>query len=552
VFKKMLWIVTALGMLVSALAGCAAPTPQIIEKQVTVEKPVIQTVLVPATPQVVEKQVTVEKSVVQTVVVTPTPAVNKAKYIFVFIGDGMGVAQRNAAELYLAATKGGSGRPEDTDLLMNTFPAQGMNTTYDLTSVIPDSASTATAISTGYKTKSGVINMDGEGKTKYTAITEVAKSKGWKVGIISSVSLDHATPAAFYAHQASRSKMYEITMEFAKSNFDYFAGGQFLKSKGADGQPDALETAKSNGFTIVTGKAGLDGLKPGVGKVLATSEMVDKDAAMYYDLDRPADQPSLADFVRKGVELLDNPTGFFMMVEGGKIDWACHANDAGASIRDTLALDSAVAEAVKFYEKHPKDTLIIVTGDHETGGMTIGFAGTQYSSFMDKIKNQKMSYIEFDKKLAEYKKTHTPENAKLTDVLPLVEQAFGLKTISAEERAALEKKVKDTQDKEASQKLGVALTELELKVLGEAFAESMKDAKIRSKDEHAYLLYGGYEPFTVKLTTILNQKSGIGWTSYSHTGVPVQTSALGVGHEAFNGYYDQTDIHKKMIKLAGF
>lgn len=88
------------------------------------------------------------------------------------------------------------------------------------------------------------------------------------------------------------------------------------------------------------------------------------------------------------------------MIEGGKIDWACHANDAAASIHDTLAMDAAVAEAVEFYKKHAGETLIIVTGDHETGGMTIGFAGTQYASFVDKIRNQKMSYIEFGKKLA--------------------------------------------------------------------------------------------------------------------------------------------------------
>jgi len=127
----------------------------------------------------------------------------KAKYLFLFIGDGMGVAQRNAAELYLAREKGVS-RPEDARLVMNTFPAQGMNTTYDLTSVIPDSASTATAISCGHKTKSGVIGEDAEAKVSYENIAEVAKRKHFKVGILSTVSLDHATPAAFYAHVPSR------------------------------------------------------------------------------------------------------------------------------------------------------------------------------------------------------------------------------------------------------------------------------------------------------------------------------------------------------------
>ncbi len=102
------------------------------------------------------------------------------------------------------------------------------------------------------------------------------------------------------------------------------------------------------------------------------NELVDKDAAMYFTLDQGLNMQnahvSLAEYVAKGIELLYNPEGFFMMVEGGKIDWACHSNDAAASIHDVIALDEAVAEAVKFYKKHPRETLIIVTADHETGG----------------------------------------------------------------------------------------------------------------------------------------------------------------------------------------
>jgi len=97
----------------------------------------------------------------------------------------------------------------------------------------------------------------------------------------------------------------------------------------------------------------------------------------------------------------------------------------------------------------------------------------------------------------------------------------------------------------------MTLTDRELKVLQEAFKQSMLGKKERAQDDYTYLLYGGYEPLSVKLTTILNNKAGIGWTSYSHTGVPMQTSALGVGHELFNGYYDQTDIYTKMMKMTG-
>lgn len=91
-------------------------------------------------------------------------------------------------------------------------------------------------------------------------------------------------------------------------------------------------------------------------------------------LDADNQEWQLADYVDKGIEMLDGDQGFFMMVEGGKIDWACHANDAGSTIHDTAAMSKAVDRAIEFYNAHPDETLIVVTGDHETGGLTIGFA----------------------------------------------------------------------------------------------------------------------------------------------------------------------------------
>ncbi len=490
-----------------------------------------------------------------------------AKYIFLFIGDGMGVAQRNAAELYKASTANPDARPEDTKLLMNTFPAQGMNTTYDLTSIIPDSASTATAIASGYKTASGVIGMNPDGTESYEYITEVAKAQGWKVGVISTVSLDHATPAAFYSHVPTRKLMYDISVDLANSEFDYFAGGQLKakNSKDSEGKnlPNAMGVAFNNDFKIAKGRAAFDALEPGAGKVIAINEIVDADSAMSYTLDQDADYIKLSEFVDKGIELMDNPDGFFMMIEGGKIDWACHANDAAASIQDTIAFDDAIAVAYDFYEQHPDETLIVVTGDHETGGLTIGFAGTGYSAYFDRIQNQKMSYIEFDNRFAEFKAAN-PE-ATLEDALPLIEEAFGLYVIPADEKEVLLQAIRDGAVEGASEEAqkaaaeaettlynSMALTDLELPIVQQAFEQSMLGKEERATDDYTYLLYGGYDPLSIKLTTILNQKAGLAWTSYSHTGTPVQTSAVGVGAELFNGYYDQTDIHTKMMQIAGF
>jgi alkaline phosphatase len=176
-----------------------------------------------------------------------------------------------------------------------------------------------------------------------------------------------------------------------------------------------------------------------------------------------------------------------------------------------------------------------------------------------------MSYLEFDKKLNEYKRHHTIADAKFEDMLPLIKEAFGLRVMSAAEKAAVEKAVCAGKNPEASQQVkeaaqkasadlesGLILTDLELKVLQEAFQQSLRGEKERAKDDYTYLMYGGYEPLAVKLTTILNNKAGIGWTTYSHSGVPVQTSALGVGAQKFNGYYDQTDIYRKIMSIAGF
>ncbi len=184
--------------------------------------------------------------------------------------------------------------------------------------------------------------------------------------------MNHATPAAFYAHQASRNSYYEIGEELIASNFDYFAGGGLLKPTGADQDIENLyDLAADAGYKIIKTQAEAEKLTAADGKTIVIDEHLADSDAMAYELDRPEDQWSLADYVEKGIEVLDNDNGFFMMVEGGKIDWACHANDAASTIADTIALDDAVGKVVDFYNEHPEETLILVTGDHETGGLTI-------------------------------------------------------------------------------------------------------------------------------------------------------------------------------------
>ncbi|MCL2046962.1 MAG: alkaline phosphatase [Oscillospiraceae bacterium] len=461
---------------------------------------------------------------------------NIPKYIFLFIGDGMSYVQVQSASYYLGSLNSEYGT-EQVDLSFMDFPTVGTAMTWDLTSFAPDSASTATAIATGNKTWSGTINMDSTLTKPLETITEKLKNQlGYGIGIISSVNIDHATPAAFYAHQPSRGNVYEIGLEMISSNFDYFAGGMLQSARLTD-RKAILELATEAGYTVHTTYAASATLKPSDGKAILIAENLDSGLAMNYSLDALPGEWSLADYTAKGIEMLHanfGDTGFFMMVEGGKVDWAGHANDAAANIHDMLAMDDAIKLAIEFYNKYPDDTLIIVTGDHETGGMTIGFAGTDYDTFMANLAQQSVTYEVFSNvNVKEYKENNTPFSTVLNDI----ESLFGLMRSSRAARAAHPTLV---------------LNEYEMVMLRDAYERTLKTGS-GTKDtmtQAEYVLYGTYDPLTVTITHILNNKSGIGWTSYAHTGVPVPVFALGVGSDLFEGYYHQEEIFYVLAGLT--
>ena len=255
-------------------------------------------------------------------------------------------------------------------------------------------------------------------------------------------------------------------------------------------------------------------------------DLADSDS-MSYDMDRANGEWALSDYVAKGIEVLNNDKGFFMMCEGGKIDWACHANDAGATVTDTLAMADAVQVAVDFAKEHPEETLILVTGDHETGGLTIGFAGTDYDTYLDTLANQTISYAQFDE---QYVKGYKENGTSFEDAMKDVETLFGLK-LTGEENDRL------------------VLTEYETQRLRTAYDLAMSDYNADDFTQEQYVLYGTYNPFSVTVTHILNNKAGVDFTSYSHTGLPVAVFADGIGAEDFGGYYDNTEIYNKLANL---
>jgi len=437
---------------------------------------------------------------------------HKAKYIFLFIGDGMGIIHVNATEAYRAALEGKIGNKK---LNFTQFPSVAVATTYAADRYITDSGAAGTALATGNKTAIETISMDASKRKKFKSIARMAKEKGMKVGIVTTVFMNDATPAVFYAHQSNRSMLKEISRELATSDFDFFGGGGLLKTK------NASELLASNGYSYFENKRVLDDINKNHGKVYLACPVRDEAEACRYSIDQNSEDIPLKDITKKAIEVLDNPNGFFVMIEGGKIDWAAHVNDAGSVFGDVIAFDDAIAEALKFYQKHQEETLIVVTSDHETGGMSLGTASMEYDLALAKIKNQKISVYELDKMINEYKSKHTPDASKLSDVMPFVTMNFGL----------------------GDKKKGLELTSDDKVILNNAFYETINSKK-KQKNKDS-------EVFSMEVSRMLDQKAGISWATFVHTGAPVLIFSKGNGADLFKGYIDNTDVPKNIIKAAG-
>lgn len=444
------------------------------------------------------------------------------KYVFLFIGDGMGIVQAHVAEVYRHAVKNvGAADPKSgiEKLSMSSFPVMGLMTTYSANQQTTDSAAAGTAIATGRKTANETDSMDPAGKLCYASVADAARARGMKVGIVSSTSITDATPAVFYAHQSSRGQQYEIGLQLAASPFEYFAGGKVGEAEGLQG--NVLELAARNGLKVVTTREALAECRPGQ-RVLFQDRMP-------CEMDRPAHGVTLAELTAKGIELLDNPDGFFMMVEGAKIDGAGHNNDARTLIGETLALDAAIDEALRFYREHPLETLIVVTADHETGGMTLNTDGRKSPLGIASLAAQKRSWPAFSSEVFtpfKQKQAWTSTADNIPDDLKLsIRDSFGL----------------DWEELGDAQK----------DTLEDAYDASMATrGKLDEKGRRPSLPgYGRYEPLPVTVSRVVGDRAGIGWTTTSHTCVPVPVRALGAAAYHFDGFYDNTDIAKKLAGI---
>ena len=305
-------------------------------------------------------------------------AQQKAKYVFYFIGDGMGFNHVSLTEYWLGYTQDVfDSRP----LSFSAFPVLGWAVTHSESNLITDSAAAGTALSTGSKTKNGML-ATGPDSTALESISYKIHDAGYKVGISSTVGINHATPAAFYGHNVNRGNYYEIASEIPASEFEFFAGGGAIESTGDDeDRVSVYEAIEKGGYVIAEGMDDFASKKDGR---LRTE--------LPYAIDMKEDDMTQADLVRASIDFLyeEDGEGFFVMSEGGRIDWASHGNDTKAVILETLSLSDAVAEAVRFYNEHPDETLIVVTADHETGGLTLSWE-KGYNLYLDKLEEIRCS-----------------------------------------------------------------------------------------------------------------------------------------------------------------
>lgn len=294
----------------------------------------------------------------------------KAKYVFLFIGDGMGSTHVAVAESYLSYLQGKLG---GAMLTMSQFPYYGTATSYSADANVTDSSAAGTAISCGVKTYNGGLGIDAEGNEARSMAYDL-KDDGYQVGIISTVPINHATPGAFYASSSSRNDYYGISKQIVESGFEFFAGSGFIDFRGKGDKEEATDIyLEKNGYEVSYGIAEFKEEAAGKAKVVFCQESnKEESAGNYVSSGKIAEDATLGQMLQLGMEFFDDDEPFFFMCEGGKIDWTAHANKVMPMIMDILEFDEAIAVAYEFYKKHPKETLIVVTADHETGGISLG------------------------------------------------------------------------------------------------------------------------------------------------------------------------------------
>ena len=437
-------------------------------------------------------------------VVLTMSAAKQPKYIFYFIGDGMGLSPVLCSETYNRTVLG-----NDKPLIFMQFPTVSYATSYSANNTITDSAAAGTALSTGHKTNNSMLGLSPD-KQPVTSIAAELKEQGYGIAIATTVDPDDATPAAFYAHVEKRSMFYEIAQDMAASGYDLFAGGR-LRGKTPEGGKDVKTILSEAGYTVVNGPQGFEANKNRDKLVLlSTTEKLDH---VGYAIDYQPGALTLPFITQACIEheMRVSPDKFFIMIEGGLIDHSLHANDAATTVKEVLDFEKSIRIAYEFYLQHPKETLILVTADHNTGGMAAGVSGGPYNLPLKNIDYQKISI-----------------ETMQADCRAMVESG---KIMSWDEMKAY-------LEKNFGLYGAITVSEKNDKLLQDAYNATF----VAKNAEDNRTLYASLSSFVQTTYDVLDKITGIGWTTNGHTGDFVPVYAIGVGSELFEGFHDNTDL----------
>ncbi|MBE6368297.1 MAG: hypothetical protein E7052_10395 [Lentisphaerae bacterium] len=436
------------------------------------------------------KTVTAVLLLVFTVVMAAAEA--RPKYVFLFVGDGMGPTIRQYYQ------------KEFPDSSLEKFPVTQVTGTNNCQGKLTDSAASGTAIACGIKTYNGAVGVNADGKP-VTSLAKILRDKGMAIGIITSVGLNDATPGAHYAHRLTRKDHVGVLSDLYASNFDFFAGGFLLK-------PNTYSTSD---YSKLLNKVKYE---------FRGSYNFDKHKArkrVVYVAPMEPDWPEapqkrhlLSEVTEFAIQTLQHDKqGFFMLIEGGAIDHRAHNNDLAGTMREMREFDLAVKSALKFQQQHPKETLIVITSDHDTGGMNI--KNHQSGSLWKKQANRA---IYADSKF----KKRFKNKASDEELIKFLSQYFGLAELTLPEQKAMQEALRIYRD-----------------------PELRKTQNYRS-------MYGSYNPVVVQMMRLRDARCGVDWTGFSHTDRKVWTNAQGAGEKYFKNIKENSDIpHAISLAVLG-
>jgi len=445
-------------------------------------------------------------------------AKQQAKYVFYFIGDGMGVNVVQLAELYRASMNGNLGVEP---LVFSQFPVVSFSTTYSADNDVTDSAASGTALATGTKTNNYMVGLSPDGE-RLIPIAEKAHNKGVKVGVMTTDGINHATPAAFYAHQEERSMFYEISLDLIASGYDFF-GSQYIErpSKLNDGTKvrNIKEVMAENGYTIAYGAEEFEA-KRGNAKKMLLLPVPKKGSGYQIDKRENPEAVGLAGLVKSAITFLDGDKGFFIMAEASKIDGAGHGHDAATSIYEVLDLNNAVTAAYEFYKQHPDETLIVVTADHDTGCIAL-----------DPETPNDLTLLQYQKKSQE----------TISSYLDKMMKERGVKTLTWEDTKVFLSEYTGLWTK-------VPVSEEQEAYLYDTYTKTVAV----NERGHQIDLYADNALLVARAVKVLNENAHIHWGTESHSSGFVPVFAVGVGAERFSGKMDNSLIPKIIEQIAKY